>query len=208
MVEHRSGLTYGLGDTSPLILKDGDPRLHERCKPWVFGGGGDIDGGAANELGERRELAELLNLTMRKAGGVGLAAPQIGIMRRVFCIALGPAAGLVCFNPSIGVRLGVKVRFTSMTGGFNPSIGVRLGARKKVSEGCLSYPGVFLNVYRSEGVKVRFTSMTGAPIERNLWGREAHAYQHELDHLDGRTLPDFVPAHVWERERLLGAMRA
>jgi peptide deformylase len=167
-----------------IILKDGDPRLRERCKPWVFGGGMD---GSANELGERRELAELLNLTMRKAGGGGLAAPQIGVMRRVFCIALGPAAGLVCFNPSIGVRM---------------------GARKKVSEGCLSYPGVFINVWRSEGVRVRFTSMTGAPIERELWGREAHAYQHELDHLDGRTLPDFVPAHVWERERLAAKARA
>ncbi len=161
-----------------IILKDGDRRLKQRCQPWVFG---------VTHPEDPYELAELLNRTMRKAGGVGLAAPQLGIMRRVFCIALGASAGLVCFNPAISERLGGPV---------------------KPSEGCLSYPGVFINVWRSEGVKARFQTVNGTLIERELWGREAHAYQHELDHLDGRTLPDFVPAHVWERERLPWPQRA
>ncbi len=112
---------------------------------------------------------------MRAETGLGVAAPQIGLELRVFVLADG-AGSLPCFNPEILERLD----------------GMERGL-----EGCLSYPGVFLYVRRHRRIRARFQDAAGVWTQRIFTGQQARAFQHELDHLDGRTLPDFVPAQAF-----------
>lgn len=125
------------------------------------------------------ELAEALAREMLAANGLGLAAPQIGVGLRVFVLKSqwGPMA---CFNPSIQVRM---------------------NGEEKGSEGCLSFPGIVLQVRRARSLRVRFQGMGGEWADAQLDGLAARAFQHELDHLDGVTLADRVPAATLEAAR-------
>ncbi len=115
--------------------------------------------------------------TMGASNGAGLAAIQVGVPLRMFIIEAeiagrDPAAPPVVFaNPEI-----VSLSEESQTG----------------DEGCLSFPGIFVPVKRALRVRVRAQDATGATFE--LEGSEllARAFQHELDHLNGRLLVDMV----------------
>jgi peptide deformylase len=109
---------------------------------------------------------------LQEARGYGLAAPQIGIRTRAFAL---------------------RDRATI----FNPEILARLGGEERDVEGCLSYPGVWLRVRRARVVRVRYWDIRGGKVEREFAGHEARCFQHEPDHLEGRTLPDFVPAQAF-----------
>jgi peptide deformylase len=105
--------------------------------------------------------------TMYAAPGVGLAAPQVGISRRLVVIDCAPKDA----NPEL-IQL------------VNPEITDRQGESFE-EEGCLSVPGFYAKLSRSSQVTVRYQDLTGAAVERTAEGLLAIAFQHEIDHLDG-----------------------
>lgn len=107
--------------------------------------------------------------TMYKAEGVGLAAPQIGILRRICVIDIGE--GLIeLINPVI----------------------VKTSGKQVGSEGCLSVPGRFEEVERPFKVTVRAQNRKGENIELTGEGFLARAFCHEIDHLDGKLFIDRI----------------
>ena len=105
---------------------------------------------------------------MKQKNGIGLAAPQVGINKRFF-IMLVDGEEFVCINPTV----------------------LKYGKDKEtVIEGCLSYPGQKVAVERSTRIKVRFLTPKGLSRQMNLRGLQARCFQHELDHLNGITIPD------------------
>lgn len=106
--------------------------------------------------------------TMRKAGGVGLAAPQIGVLRRIVVVEVEPGEVYEMINPVIIASSG------SQTG----------------HEGCLSLPGKWGICTRANEVTVEATNRKGERYRVTGEGLLARAFQHELDHLDGKLYPD------------------
>jgi len=117
-----------------------------------------------------RGLLDIMTNIMYKEDGVGLAAPQIGISRRFFIMDDGKNLRKV-INPKIIEFLGEEVVF---------------------EEGCLSIPGIFINVKRPEGVRVKYTNENGDEIEEELHEYTARIFQHEYDHLEGILFIDKV----------------
>jgi peptide deformylase len=117
-----------------------------------------------------RDLAE----TMYDAPGVGLAAPQLGVERRVAVVDVAPG------TPES--KLHVLV---------NPEI-VAAAGRETGEEGCLSIPGLTEKVDRPQRITVRALDATGAPFELEAEGFLARACCHELDHLDGILFIDRI----------------
>ena len=139
------------------IIELGDETLRKTCKPmktydlrlWLL----------------LRDMAD----TMNKAEGVGLAAPQVGILRRVVVIDVGDENGLIeLINPEIIAQEG----------------------EQEGSEGCLSAPGRRGFVKRPNKVTVRAQDRKGKPFEITGEGLLARAFCHELDHLDGILYSD------------------
>jgi peptide deformylase len=114
---------------------------------------------------ELKTLIEDMFETMENAGGVGLAAPQVGISQRIFVIDLkqGPQSRFAVVNPKI-----------QMSGSSNTS-----------TEGCLSIPGISAEVTRPSHVHLEGQDEEGKPITFEADGLMARAFQHEVDHLDG-----------------------
>ena len=150
------------------IVTLGDDTLRKHCKP--------------QEKFDRRLATLLKDMadTMYKAEGVGLAAPQVGILRRVAVIDVTEDhSGLLeLVNPVIIEREGEQ------TG----------------REGCLSIPGRQAVVTRPMRVKVRFQDRNGDTFEIETEGFEARAICHELDHLDGRLYIDVMDRELTEEE--------
>ena len=115
-------------------------------------------------------IAFTLVETMDKYGRLGLSANQVGLRHRVCVINMGKEAWTL-FNPRI-VR-------SSLT----PS---------QFQEGCLSYPGLFLKVHRSDSITVQFQALNGQVVEQDFSGLTAVCIQHEIDHLDGVMYTDKV----------------
>ena len=137
-----------------LIRTSGDPILKVVC--------------AAVEPGEALPFLETMERACKKAKGVGLAAPQIGIAKRVimtFGAFGGPIRSRFLINPELI--------------DYSPETAVGL-------EGCLSYPIVGEKpVERHEWIVVRYLDLTRTSQETRFQGFEARVIQHELDHLDG-----------------------
>jgi len=112
--------------------------------------------------------------TMYVAPGVGLAANQVGVLKRIVVIDVeysdGPPRLLTLINPEIVFREGEATR----------------------EEGCLSLPGVNEDISRSERIRVRALDRDGNKVEIDGEGLLAAALQHEIDHLDGVMLMDHV----------------
>ena len=122
-----------------------------------------------------RDMAE----TMRKAEGVGLAAPQVGILRRVVVIDVGDDHGLIeLVNPEI----------------------IAVEGEQAGSEGCLSVPGRRGWVVRPEKVTVRAQDRNGKHFEITGEGLLARALCHEIDHLDGVIYVDKMDHEVFDEE--------
>ena len=120
----------------------------------------------------RETVAEMFEL-MYTADGIGLAANQVGIPRRLFVVNLSggerdPAEEFVFINPTITSRRGSAV----------------------AEEGCLSLPGVYGDVRRPEAITVQAYGLDGQPFEMKLDDLPARVVQHETDHLDGRMFID------------------
>jgi peptide deformylase len=116
-------------------------------------------------------VADMID-TMYAAPGVGLAAPQVGVRLRVFVVdvSLGrdPAGLIVMINPEFVERAGMQLE----------------------EEGCLSVPGFNATVVRPERAVVRGLDRLGAPHQYEGTGLLARAFQHEMDHLDGKLFVD------------------
>ena len=147
-----------------------------------------IGDGALRKVCRKQEkfdlrLAVLLNdmaATMYKAEGVGLAAPQVGILRRVAVVDVT--------EDHSGLREMV-----------NPEIVAREGSQTG-REGCLSVPDRQGVVTRPRKVRVRYQDRKGNPRELEAEGLEARAICHELDHLDGVLYVDVMDRELTEEE--------
>ena len=156
--------------TVRTILRMGDPRLREPARPLTD---------AQRTSTELSALVEDMVDTLDAAGGVGLAAPQIGVPLRLAIIRLkgGPS------------RYG-ELPVLPLTVYLNPEITVLDAAPQGFWEGCLSVPGLRGWVERPRPIRVCWTELDGARRERELEGFLATVFQHEFDHLDGRLYVD------------------
>jgi len=121
----------------------------------------------AQEVGEIADEIEKLKKdmaeTMAKTGGAGLAAPQVGHLKRIITVQTDKDP-LELINPKI-IK---KSRETEV-----------------VEEGCLSFPGLWLKIRRAKRVEVRARDKAGREVQIAAQGLQARALQHEIDHLDG-----------------------
>ena len=158
------------------ILTFPDPRLRNRAAP-VSQVDGDI----------KRIVSDMLE-TMYAAPGIGLAAPQVNISRRIVVIDVSE-------NKDTPLCL------------INPEI-LETSGEEQMDEGCLSVPGFYEPVTRAERVRVRALDGEGQPFELDADGLLAVCIQHEIDHLDGKLFVDRISAlkrlrirHKLEKER-------
>jgi len=117
---------------------------------------------------------------LKRDKGVGLAGPQIGFMKRIFVVHVEGDEERVFINPSI-------LETSHET--------------SKFEEGCLSVPGIYTNVIRSESIKIQAWNEKGRPFTLESGGLLARVILHEYDHLNGVLFIDHVPEKI--REKLL-----
>ncbi|NDU99433.1 peptide deformylase [Pseudoroseicyclus tamaricis] len=146
------------------ILIHPDPRLKTRTEP------------VAEVTDELRRLADDMLETMYDAPGIGLAAPQVGVMTRLLVMDCvkdeeTPARPMVLINPEV------------------------IGASDDLSafeEGCLSIPEQYAEVTRPAEVDVRWTGLDGKVHEEHFADLWATCVQHEIDHLNGKLFIDYL----------------
>ena len=145
------------------IVKEGDQVLHKKCRP-------------VEKFDEK--LAQLLDDmgdTLRKAGGVGLAAPQVGILRRVFIMMLEEDGEIIeAINPEI----------------------IKTSGQQRDVEGCLSVPNQWGYVTRPKTVVLHAFDRNGQEYEMKLKELGARCACHENDHLDGHLFLEKVEEFV------------
>lgn len=124
---------------------------------------------APDELGEARKIAKEMLMVMYASRGIGLAAPQVGVNRR-----------LMVFNVT-----GDPKKWTHESVLVNPRIVASSKASDVEAEACLSFPNMSGPVRRPEWVKVEALRLTGRPQKFRFEGWKARVFQHEYDHLDG-----------------------
>lgn len=118
----------------------------------------------SNPPGDPQELSTAMMQVMNDYNAVGISANQLGIPFSVFVLR-GHPYNFVCFNPKIVY--------------FSPEQEIE-------EEGCLSFPGVNIKVKRSKNIRVRFQTPSGEFTTQSFTGLTARAFQHEMDHLDGK----------------------
>ena len=121
---------------------------------------------------ELRKFAEAMIVTMRDERGIGLAAPQVGVSKRIIVIdkSFGEAENdfMVLFNPEI----------------------LETWGETTMQEGCLSVPGVYEDLTRPERIRARYRDVDGAMRKIDADGLLARVIQHEIDHLNGVLFVD------------------
>ena len=148
------------------IVKDGDPILLKKCKP-------------VEKFDSRlHQLLDDMKETMYAADGLGLAAPQVGIIRRAVVIDVGE--GLIEL--------------------INPEITFESEETQYGTEGCLSYPDLYGYVTRPKTVRFKAQDRCGNWYEKEVSDLFARCVCHELNHLDGITLPEKIEAPYEEEE--------
>ena len=142
------------------ILRFPDPRLHTRASAVAV-----VDDSI-------RQLVKDMAETMYEAPGIGLAATQVDVHKRVVVIDVSEDQSdlMVFINAEIVERDGEQV----------------------CEEGCLSVPGIYEKVTRAEHVKVKALNEKGEPFELEADGLLAVCVQHELDHLDGKVFVEYL----------------
>ena len=141
---------------------------------------------------EVRELAAEMTRAMRKYDGIGIAAPQVGVSKRlvVFDIPM-PEEGQE-LSPGEAALLPLMPLAV-----VNPEIIASSSTLSEYNEGCLSVPRIFAAVVRPERVVLRAELLDGSVIEYECGGLLGRCAQHELDHLEGVLFPDRVaPAEL------------
>jgi peptide deformylase len=146
------------------ILIHPDPRLKKACEP------------VSDVTDELRALADDMLRTMYEAPGIGLAAPQVGVTRRLLvadCVKEEGAA------PRPHVM-------------FNPEILATSEERSTYEEGCLSIPDQYAEIERPAAVEIAWMDRDGAPRQAEFDGLWATCLQHEIDHLNGVLFIDYL----------------
>lgn len=144
------------------IVKEGDETLKKTCRP-------------VEKFDDRlRELVADMKDTLREANGLGLAAPQVGILRRLFVMLGEDNKMIVCVNPEI----------------------VKTSGQQEAQEGCLSVPGVWGVTRRPAKVKLRAYDENGSPFEMTATGITAVCICHETDHLNGILFREHVQSYL------------
>lgn len=131
-----------------------------------------------NPVMDPKELEREMLATMFAHGGIGLAAPQVGIKARVFVMghALMPDNSFALFNPEI----------------VNSSNDLR-----EIEEGCLSFPSVFAKIKRPSWVEAKYKNSGGEEVLNRFEGYDCVCFLHELDHLDGVVFKDRLSTLKW-----------
>ena len=130
------------------------------------------------------ELKDAMINVMKKERGLGLSANQVGIMdARCFVFQNNQAnndyeRNVLALHPSYEVIEG------------QPEIGM--------FEGCLSFPGITLNIVRPARIKAKWKDGTGKQFSDELFGYQARCFMHEMDHLDGVSMNEHVSPKVWK----------
>jgi peptide deformylase len=128
--------------------------------------------------GDPSELVKAMSKLMVLHGGIGLAAPQCGIAKRIF--VMGNSDHLVaCINPEI----------------------ISGSERVREQEGCLSFPDLWMYVERYKDISVEYYNVAGEKVQQEFNGLMARVYQHELDHLNSICFDDRVGKLVLERAK-------
>jgi peptide deformylase len=142
------------------ILEFPDPRLRTRAQPVQ-----QVDDAL-------RKLIDDMFETMYEAPGIGLAATQVNVHKRLLVadVSQNRSEPLVLINPQIIVRTGVE----------------------ESEEGCLSVPGIYEKVTRAERIRVRTLDRKGNTLEVEADGLLAVCIQHEMDHLEGKLFVDYL----------------
>ncbi len=146
------------------IRKYGDPVLRQKCEP------------VKEVTDEIRKLIDDMIETMHKNEGIGLAAPQVGVKKRVIVIDVGDGP-LALVNPKITKKKG----------------------RDILEEGCLSVPGIFANIKRATKVIIEGLDKKGKKVDIEASYLAARALQHEVDHLNGILIIDKISFFVRRR---------
>ena len=124
---------------------------------------------------DRKELSDTMFDTMKKYGGIGLSANQVGLPFNMFVLGDHPEVEknlkMTCFNPII----------------ISSSV-----EEETMKEGCLTFPFVFLNITRPRKVVVKYEDENGDLKEGSLDGMISRVFQHEYDHMLGKTFVDGV----------------
>ena len=150
------------------ILTDKEPALHKTCRPVT-----DFDAKLHKLLDDMRE-------TLIESGGVGLAAPQVGILRRIFLV-------------DVGVEENEIVEF------INPEI-IETDGEQTGPEGCLSVPGKYGLVKRPYYAKVRAQDRYGEWFEAEGEELIGRCFCHEYDHLDGILYTEIMERFLSDEE--------
>lgn len=125
-------------------------------------------------------LVQQLKMTMKRYGGIGLSANQCGVIERMFVIGHEDFS-LTCINPKV-VEVSEDLA--------------------NESEGCLSYPGLYLKIKRPSWIVGEFTTEEGKTERMRMEGITARCFLHELDHMDGKKFVELVgPATLMTAKR-------
>lgn len=150
------------------IIEQGDEALNKRCHP-------------VTNFDERLwELLDDLQDTLAEAHGYGLAAPQVGILRRVCLVTASDGHVIELVNPEI----------------------LETSGEQEGYEGCLSVPGLYGWVKRPDRAKVRAQDRNGKTFEVEDVGMTARCFCHEIEHLDGHLFTERVMGRLYTEEEL------
>ena len=149
--------------SSLQIIIAPDPRLQETSKP-------------VTEINQKvKTLLDDMLETMYKSNGIGLAAPQVGILSR-----------LIVMDCTEKDKKKKPLKFV------NPEILETSSEKSEFEEGCLSLPAQFSKVERPKVVLVKYKDENGKHNEKRFYGLEATCLQHEIDHLNGKLFVDHI----------------
>ena len=148
------------------IYKQGEEILTKKCRE-------------VTDFGPRLwALLDDMHDTVKKANGAGLAAPQVGIMRRAAVVLNDDGTFVEIVNPEIIKREG----------------------KQEDAEGCLSFPGIYGMVTRPNVIQVKYQDRNGKWVMRTAEGFTARAFCHEIDHLDGVCFVQHVTRYLKPEE--------
>ncbi len=139
------------------IRQYGDPCLRQKAEAVSVVGPGE------------RMLIQSMIATMNEAKGIGLAAPQVGISKRIFVADVGDGP-IAIIDPKILAKSGSDI----------------------FEEGCLSIPNVTVEIERASKIKVSYIDENNHKIQNILEDLIAKVFQHESDHLDGKMIVDYL----------------
>ena len=156
------------------LIKHPSEWLSKKLDPW------DFDNPPMDPADMKQQMLRIMKANL----GIGLSANQVGINARAFVMVRNNATNnqmdreLLCINPEVVEKIGEDV---------------------PMWEGCLSFPGVNVQVVRNHKIKAKWHLPNGTVKEDIYVGYDAVCFQHELDHLDGVTFDQHVAPVTWRQ---------